>query len=162
MLERYRETYLEHREIPAFADAFERDLFNTFTCYVDHAAFFPGALEPHADDRGSFVEVLRLHGSGGQVSFSTTRPGITRGNHYHTRKYERFAVIRGRARIRLRRIGGNEVLTFDLDGDQPAFVDMPVWFTHNITNTGDDDLYTIFWISETYDASDPDTFAEPV
>jgi UDP-2-acetamido-2,6-beta-L-arabino-hexul-4-ose reductase len=105
--------------------------------------------------------VIKL-GSGGQVSFSTTRPGITRGNHFHTRKIERFAVISGQAVIRLRRIGTGDVYTFSLKGDEPSFVDMPVWYTHNITNTGNDDLYTIFWINEFYNPDDSDTYFEEV
>ena len=108
------------------------------------------------------MEIARLESMGGQVSFSTTRPGITRGNHYHTRKIERFAVIKGQARIEMRRVGTDEKLSFDLDGETPAFVDMPVWYTHNITNVGKEDLYTIFWINELYDPADPDTFFEEV
>jgi UDP-2-acetamido-2,6-beta-L-arabino-hexul-4-ose reductase len=100
--------------------------------------------------------------SGGQVSFSTTVPGITRGNHFHTRKAERFAVIKGKARIELRRIGTDEVLSFELDGKQPSFVDMPIWYTHNITNICDEEVYTIFWISEFFDPDDPDTYFEKV
>ena len=107
------------------------------------------------------METVKLN-SGGQVSFSTTVPGITRGNHFHTRKAERFAVIKGKARIELRRIGTDKILSFDLDGNQPGFVDMPIWYTHNITNIGDEELYTIFWINEHYDANDPDTFFEKV
>jgi len=83
-------------------------------------------------------------------------------NHYHTRKAERFAVIKGKARIQLRRIGTNEVIDYYLDGEEPSFVDMPIWTTHNITNIGDDELLTLFWINEPYDASDPDTFFEEV
>ena len=109
-----------------------------------------------------FVETVKLDRIGGQVSFSTTRPGVTRGNHYHTRKIERFAVIRGKARIELRRVGTAEKLAFELDGEHPAFVDMPVWYTHNITNIGTDELYTIFWINEFYDSDDPDTYFERV
>jgi UDP-2-acetamido-2,6-beta-L-arabino-hexul-4-ose reductase len=107
------------------------------------------------------VETVRIS-SGGQVSFSTTVPGVTRGNHFHTRKAERFAVIKGKALIELRRIGTDEVLSFELDGDHPSFVDMPVWYTHNIKNTGTDELYTIFWINEHFDANDPDTYFEKV
>ena len=99
---------------------------------------------------------------GGQVSYSTTVPGITRGNHYHTRKIERFAVIRGKALIQLRKIGTNEVLDFYLDGENPAFVDMPIWFTHNIKNIGDEELFTMFWINETYNSKDADTYFENV
>ena len=100
--------------------------------------------------------------SGGQVSFSSTVPGITRGNHYHTRKAERFAVIKGKARIELRRIGTDKFFSFKLDGDQPSFVDMPIWYTHNITNIGEDELYTVFWINEHYNSEDGDTFYEEV
>jgi len=160
-LESFKKNYLEQGILPCLDDPFDRNLFNTFLTYIDHNNFFPFHLKLNTDDRGSFVETVRLH-SGGQVSFSTTKRGITRGNHFHTRKAERFAVIKGKARIELRRIGTDKVLTFDLDGNKPSFVDMPVWHTHNITNTGEDDLYTIFWINEHFDAKDPDTFFEKV
>ncbi len=161
LLNSYKSNYFEMGAIPCLDNAFNRNLFNTFLCYIDHAAFFPFILKLNTDNRGSFVETVKLS-SGGQVSFSTTVPGITRGNHYHTRKAERFAVIKGKARIELRKIGTSEILSFDLDGNQPSFVDMPIWYTHNITNTGHEELYTIFWISEHYNASDPDTFFETV
>ena len=119
--------------------------------------FFPVKLTQHNDDRGSFVEIVRL-GTGGQVSFSTTLPGVTRGNHFHTRKIERFAVIKGKALIELRQIGKDEVHRYFLDGNEPAFVDMPIWHTHNIKNIGDDVLFTIFWINEQFNSDDPDTF----
>ena len=144
-LTEFKENYFEKGIIPSLNDPFERNLWNTFLCYIDHSSFFPFNLKLNTDNRGSFVETVKLN-SGGQVSFSTTVPGITRGNHFHTRKAERFAVIKGKARIELRRIGTNKVLTFELDGRQPSFVDMPIWFTHNITNTGNEELYTIFWI----------------
>jgi UDP-2-acetamido-2,6-beta-L-arabino-hexul-4-ose reductase len=161
ILESFKTGYLEQGIFPDLTDAFTRNLFNTFVCYIDHEQFFPFPLKLNTDDRGSFVETVKLQ-SGGQVSFSTTKPGITRGNHYHTRKAERFAVIKGKARIELRRIGTDKVLSFDLDGSQPSFVDMPVWHTHNITNTGDEDVYTIFWISEFFDPDDTDTYYENV
>jgi UDP-2-acetamido-2,6-beta-L-arabino-hexul-4-ose reductase len=96
------------------------------------------------------------------VSFSTTAPGITRGNHFHTRKIERFAVIKGKARIQLRKIGTDKVLEFYLNGDAPSYVDMPIWYTHNIKNVGEEVLYTNFWINETYSLEDPDTYFEEV
>ena len=161
ILERFKRDYFVKGEVPSLDNPFERNLYNTFLCYIDHADFFPFKLKLNTDQRGSFVETVKLN-SGGQVSFSTTVPGITRGNHFHTRKAERFAVIKGRAIIELRRIGTSEVLSFELDGNHPSFVDMPVWFTHNIKNTGDEELYTIFWINEHFDATDPDTFFEKV
>jgi UDP-2-acetamido-2,6-beta-L-arabino-hexul-4-ose reductase len=157
----FKENYYEKGIIPDLDNNFDKNLFNTFICYIDHPTFFPFQYKLNTDDRGSFVETMKLN-SGGQVSFSTTKPGITRGNHYHTRKAERFAVIKGKAQIQLRRIGTDKVMTFELDGNQPSFVDMPIWHTHNITNTGTEDLYTIFWINEHYDANDPDTFFENV
>jgi UDP-2-acetamido-2,6-beta-L-arabino-hexul-4-ose reductase len=161
LLEGYKVNYFEKGIIPNLTNTFERNLFNTFLTYIDHKSFFPFMLKQNTDDRGSFVETVKLN-SGGQISFSTTKPGITRGNHYHTRKAERFAVIKGKARIELRRIGTDEILSFELNGENPSFVDMPVWYTHNITNLGDKDLYTIFWISEFFDANDPDTYFEKV
>ena len=161
LLETYKTNYFEKGEIPALDTPFHRNLYNTFLCYIDYSTFFPFKLKLNTDERGAFVETIKLS-SGGQVSFSTTVPGITRGNHFHTRKSERFAVIKGQARIELRRIGTDKVLSFDLDGKEPSFVDMPVWYTHNITNIGDKELYTIFWISEHFDATDPDTYFEKV
>jgi UDP-2-acetamido-2,6-beta-L-arabino-hexul-4-ose reductase len=100
--------------------------------------------------------------SQGQVSFSTTLPGISRGNHFHTRKIERFAVIKGKASIKLRKYGTDEVIEYILDGEEPAYVDMPIWFTHNITNIGDTELLTMFWINEVYEPNNPDTYYEQV
>ena len=161
LLEKYKSEYQDKGEIPAIKNTFELNLFNTFRCYMDIKNHFPVKFIQHIDPRGSFVEVIRL-GIGGQLSFSTTVPGITRGNHYHTRKIERFAVIKGKALIQLRRIGTNEVLDFYLDGAAPAYVDMPIWYTHNIKNIGDEVLYTNFWINEFYDPNDPDTYFENV
>ena len=161
LLENYKSSYYEKGIVPSLDDPFELNLFNTFLCYIDIKNHFPFRLKLNTDDRGSFIETVKLH-SGGQVSFSTTKPGITRGNHYHTRKAERFAVIKGKARIQLRKIGTDEVLDFYLDGESPSFVDMPIWYTHNIKNVGDEDVYTIFWINEHFNPEDPDTYFEEV
>jgi UDP-2-acetamido-2,6-beta-L-arabino-hexul-4-ose reductase len=161
LLQKYKNEYQDKGEIPTIATTFELNLFNTFRCYMNIKEHFPVKFVEHTDPRGSFVEVIRL-GVGGQVSFSTTVFGITRGNHYHTRKIERFAVIKGKALIQLRRIGTDEVLDFYLDGKEPAYVDMPIWYTHNIKNIGDEVLYTNFWINEFYDENDADTYFENV
>jgi UDP-2-acetamido-2,6-beta-L-arabino-hexul-4-ose reductase len=153
----FKKDYLDRGIIPAFSDSFDLNLFNTFRSFIDHASFFPSKYQMHTDDRGSFVELIKLC-SGGQVSFSTTVPGITRGNHFHTRKIERFSVIQGEAKIELRRIDTDEVLSFTLSGEQPAYVDMPVWYTHNISNIGKTELLTVFWINEFYDPKDSDTY----
>ena len=161
LLQGYKSGYQDKGEIPAIHNNFELNLFNTFRCYMNISEHFPVKFTQHIDQRGSFVEVIRL-GVGGQVSFSTTLPGITRGNHYHTRKIERFAVIKGKALIQLRQIGTADVLDFYLDGEEPAYVDMPIWYTHNIKNIGEEVLYTNFWINEFYNSNDPDTFFEHV
>lgn len=161
LLLKYKEEYQEKGEIPILNNSYEHQLFNTFRCYMDIKNHFPQKFTQHIDARGAFVEIVRL-GIGGQVSFSTTVPGITRGNHYHTRKIERFAVIKGKALIQLRRIGTNEVYDFYLDGEEPAYVDMPIWYTHNIKNIGDEVLYTNFWINEPFDPNNPDTYFETV
>jgi len=161
LLQSFKDQYFDNGILPDLKDPFESNLFNTFVCYLDHSKYFPFKLKKNVDERGSFVETVKLK-SGGQVSFSTTKPGITRGNHFHTHKAERFAVIKGKARIQLRRIGTDDILNFELDGNEPSYVDMPIWHTHNITNIGDEELYTIFWISEFYDPGDPDTYFEKV
>ena len=161
ILQSFKSSYFENGVIPELNDQFEINLFNTFRCYINIQEIYPGHLKKNVDDRGSFVETIKTS-LGGQFSFSTTKPGITRGNHFHTRKIERFAVIKGKARIQLRRIGTDEIMDFFLDGNEPSYVDMPVWYTHNITNTGDDELYTLFWINEFYNPDDPDTYFEEV
>ncbi len=160
ILNNFRDQYLGKSVFPELSDPFKLALFNTFRCYVpkDH---YPVPLEEHSDERGSFCEVVRSFSSG-QFSISTTRPGITRGNHFHLRKAERFAVTHGKAIIRLRRIGTPEVTEYFLSGETPSFVDIPVWHTHNISNAGDDLLSTLFWVNEHYDPDDPDTFFEQV
>ncbi|WP_312286127.1 polysaccharide biosynthesis C-terminal domain-containing protein [Chryseobacterium gleum] len=156
-LNHYKQLYFENGEIPELKTKFDLNLFNTFRCYFDVKNHYPVKFTQHVDPRGAFVEVIRL-GIGGQCSFSTTVPGIARGNHFHTRKIERFAVIKGQALIQLRKIDTEEVLDFYLDGNEPAYVDMPIWYTHNIKNIGNEELYTIFWINEPFNPEDADTY----
>lgn len=157
----YKVKYFDNGEIPIINGSFEHNLFNTYRSYIEYKTHFPVKFTQHIDPRGAFVEVIRL-GIGGQCSFSTTVPGITRGNHYHTRKIERFAVIKGKALIQIRKIGDDEIIDFYLSGEEPAYVDMPIWYTHNIKNIGEEELYTIFWINEPFNPEDPDTYFETV
>jgi UDP-2-acetamido-2,6-beta-L-arabino-hexul-4-ose reductase len=153
----FRNEYLDLGQIPKLTNKFDLNLFNTFRSYIDHKSFFPFQLSKKQDERGVFVEVLKL-GVGGQVSFSTTKIGITRGNHFHTRKIERFSVVKGNAKIEMRQINETEKLTFFVDDSNPSFVDMPIWYTHNITNIGSEELITFFWINEFFDNNNPDTY----
>ena len=157
LLKDYKLQYFDNGQLPkVHLNSFELDLFNTFRSYISKD-YFPVKFAKHEDDRGVFVEIMRA-GSAGQSSYSTTKPGITRGNHYHTRKVERFAVISGKASIKLRKVNTDEIYEYILDGNEPAYVDMPIWFTHNITNIGDTALITLFWINEPYNSDDSDTY----
>lgn len=160
ILKKFKSEYQENGVVPNLSLSFEKDLFNTYTSFLPKN-YFPIKFTKHTDERGAFVEIMRA-GTPGQTSYSTTVPGITRGNHYHTRKVERFAVLSGKAVIKMRKINTEVVLEYHIDGKEPAYVDMPIWFTHNITNVGNTELLTIFWINEPYDAKDPDTYFEKV
>jgi UDP-2-acetamido-2,6-beta-L-arabino-hexul-4-ose reductase len=160
MLKGFREQYQVKGIFPDLRDRFELCLFNTFRSSIPKE-HFPVKYTKHADPRGVYVEAMKFC-SGGQAAFSTTVPGITRGNHFHIRKVERFAVIQGKASIKLRKYGTDEVIEYVLDGSKPGYVDMPIWYTHNITNIGDGELLTMFWINEFYDPADPDTYFEEV
>jgi UDP-2-acetamido-2,6-beta-L-arabino-hexul-4-ose reductase len=160
LLNKFRDFYYDSGMVPAIESDFERDLYNTFITYMDQADWQRN-LKLNSDDRGSFVEVFKLE-EGGQVSFSTTKPGITRGNHYHVRKNEKFCVVRGTASIKLRRIGTDKIIEYNVSGQQPTWVEMPIYHTHNITNTGQSELVTLFWINEHFNPDDPDTFFEKV
>ena len=162
VLTEYKETYFDNGIFPLLKNKFQLNLFNTFRSYIDTCNYFPRKLKLNTDERGSFIEVIKNEGTGGQTSFSTTKKNITRGNHFHTRKIERFIVISGNAEIKMRKINTNEILTFNVSGNEPSFIDMPVWYTHNIKNTGEGELLTLFWINELFDKENPDTFFENV
>ncbi len=148
-------------EIPDVASKFDRDLFNTYRSYT-FPAQTPVRLTRHADARGSFFEIIRSHGGSGQSSFSTTAPGVSRGDHFHRRKIERFTVLSGGATIALRRLFTEEVYEFNVRGDEPVAVDMPTMWSHKITNTGPDELYTSFWTNDIFNPEAPDTIEEAV
>ena len=118
---------------------------------------YPMQLTKHADQRGAFFEVVRAWGQG-QTSISTTVPGVIRGEHYHLDKVERFAVISGEATIRVRRLFTDEVVEFSVSGEEPVFIDMPPLCTHDITNTGEKELVTLFWSHDHFDPSNGDTY----
>ncbi|MCB0916895.1 MAG: capsule biosynthesis protein CapF, partial [Actinobacteria bacterium] len=138
-----------------------RDLFNTYRSYT-----FPENWPIHppvnGDQRGELFETVRAQGGEAQVFFSATRPGFTRGQHYHLHKVERFLVLRGTGEIRLRKLFSDEVVAFPVDGSRPAIVDMPTMWVHSITNTGSDELVTLFYADDIYDPNDPDTYPEEV
>jgi len=147
-------------EIPDLRDRFEVRLFNTYRSHL-----FPAntPLRParHADARGELVEAVRAH-TAGQAFYSSTRPGATRGDHFHLAKVERFLVLRGEGEIRLRRVLHDDVVRFRVSGREPAIVDMPTMWAHSITNVGDGELVTLFWSNDIFDPDRPDTYREVV
>lgn len=148
-------------EIPDIADPLRLALFNTYRSFT-----FPGHFPMHAtlrtDQRGRLFEGVRVHGGQSQVFCSTSLPGITRGEHFHLRKVERFLVLYGRAEIAMRRLFDDRIVRFTVTGDEPAIVDMPTMWAHSITNIGDSELMTLFWANELLDPANPDTCPEPV
>ena len=160
-LQRFHMTYVPSGDLPELADDLELDLFNSYRAAL-FPTHYPIAFTPRADQRGRLVETVRNHGAGGQTFVSTTVPGITRGEHYHLRKIERFVVLEGEAVIELRKMFTDEVLSFPVNGQAPAAIDMPTMWSHNITNTGDRLLTTLFWTDSLFDPDHPDTIPEPV
>lgn len=118
-------------------------------------------LEIKEDERGKLVEIFKFPGVG-QIYYSTTNPGFTRANHYHTRKIEKFCVIEGNALIRLRNRETNEMEDIEVSGEKPEVVEIPVNWTHSIKNIGDKEMKLLVFANEVFDPSDPDTFAENV
>jgi len=115
----------------------------------------------HEDERGGLIEVFKFPNDG-QIYFSTSHPNITRGNHYHNRKIEYFCVVKGEAVIRLRNRETNELIEFNVSGNNPKSIRIPVGHTHNISNTGKDEMFLLVWISEIFNPDDTDTFYEEV
>jgi UDP-2-acetamido-2,6-beta-L-arabino-hexul-4-ose reductase len=153
-------TYVVEGQFPDLSDHFTRCLFNTLRGAIAHSERHR-VVTKHEDDRGWLVETVKTN-SGGQCFVSTTKLGITRGNHFHLRKVERFMVLQGKAKIQLRKLFSDEVISYDLDGDAPSYVDIPTMHTHSITNVGENELITLFWSDEFYDPDTPDTTFEEV
>ena len=119
-------------------------------------------MNMNSDERGSFTELLKT-ASCGQFSVNVSKPGITKGQHWHNSKWELFIVVSGRALIEERRIGSDEVLSFEVSGEKIQAVQMLPGYTHSITNLSDtENLVTLMWANEIFDKNHPDTFAEKV
>ncbi len=161
IIQNYNEVYFENGEIPTLNTSFKKHLFNTFNSFIPLENHYPKSLDLKKDSRGDFSEVIRSNILG-QFSYSITQPGELRGNHFHTRKIERFVVIQGSALIEIRKIGLDKKITYNLNAGTPCYVDMPIWHTHNIKNVGETPLITLFWINEFYNEDDSDTFFEKV
>ena len=146
-------------EIPH--NSFAKKLYSTYLSYLPkEKVSFP--LKMNVDPRGSFTELLRTEKCG-QISINISKPGITKGQHWHHTKWEFFIVVAGRGLIQQRRIGSNEVLNFEVSGENIQAVHMLPGYTHNIINLSDtEDLVTVMWANECFDPGKPDTFFEVV
>ena len=151
----------EQNIFPNVTDSLHLNLFNCYRC-ATYPRQYPKPMLLNADERGVLYECAKsATGSGGQTFLSTTRPGVTRGDHFHLHKVERFLVVKGNA-IRKRKVLTDKVVEFPVSGDTPVAIDMVPLHTHSIENTGDGDLYTLFWTHELFDPYAPDTYADPV
>lgn len=148
--------------IPEIPDnSFSKKLYSTYLSYLPkEKVAFP--LKTNVDNRGSFTELIKTMNCG-QVSVNISRPGITKGQHWHNTKWEFFIVVKGHALIQERKIGTDEVIEFDVSGNNIQAVHMLPGYTHNIINLSDtEELVTIMWANERFDSNNPDTFLEKV
>ncbi len=141
--------------------SFKKKLYSMYLSYLpEEKISFP--LKMNEDDRGSFTELLKTKNSG-QFSVNISKPGITKGQHWHNTKWEFFMVVSGHGLIQERKIGSDEVLEFEVSGDEIRAVHMLPGYTHNIINlSNEQDLVTVMWANELFDADHPDTFFEKV
>lgn len=150
----------QNLKVPDFADGFEKKLYSTYLSFLDEDDF-AYELKGHTDNRGSFTEFIRTP-ERGQVSVNVSKPGITKGEHWHHTKNEKFLVVKGEGVIKFRKIGEEKVISYPVSGDVLTVVDIPCGYTHNITNVGSEDMVTVMWANEPFDPDNPDTFYEKV
>ncbi|WP_195947755.1 NAD-dependent epimerase/dehydratase family protein [Paraclostridium bifermentans] len=142
--------------IPDLSDGFNKALYSTYLTYLeeDDFSYF---LDKKEDNRGWLTELVKSE-QFGQMFVSKTHPGITRGNHWHHTKTEKFIVIQGQANIRFRKIDEDKVIEYIVDGEKPQVLDIPPGYTHSIENIGQDEVITLFWSNEMFNPEKPDTY----
>ncbi|WP_320128742.1 capsular polysaccharide biosynthesis protein CapF [uncultured Sphaerochaeta sp.] len=146
--------------VPNMGNSFEKVLYSTYLSYLPEDQFsYP--LKMNIDQRGSFTEIIRTEDRG-QFSVNISKPGITKGNHWHHTKNEKFVVVQGKALIQFRKIGTDAVIDYHVSGDKIEVVDIPTGYTHNIINEGNSDLVTFMWANEVFNQEKPDTYFEKV
>lgn len=152
-------SFKESREkcsVPDMSEGFAKKLYSTYLSYLPEDQF-SYELKMNVDQRGSFTEFIKTPDRG-QVSVNISKPGITKGNHWHHTKNEKFLVVNGKGVIRFRKIDSDEVLEYFVSGQRMEVVDIPTGYTHNIENLGDTDMVTVMWANEAYDPEKPDTY----
>lgn len=147
--------------VPTLSNAFEKALYSTFLSYFPKEKFiYP--VKMNIDSRGSYTELIRS-AHNGQFAVNISKPGITKGQHWHHTKNEKFIVVHGHGLIQLRKLGTDEIIEFEVCGDNIQVVEMIPGYTHNIINLSDtEDLVTVMWANECFDPSRPDTYFEEV
>lgn len=142
--------------VPNMEDEFTKKLYSTYLSYLPEEKFsYP--LKMNVDNRGSFTEFLKTSDRG-QVSINISKPGITKGNHWHHTKNEKFLVVSGEGIIKFRKIDSEEIIEYKVSGERLEVVDIPVGYTHNIINTGTSDMVTVMWVNEIFNPEKPDTY----
>ena len=155
----FKESRNNH-SVPKLDNPFAKALYSTYLSYLPNDKFsYP--LKMNVDNRGSFTEIIRTSDRG-QFSVNISKPGITKGNHWHHTKNEKFVVVSGKGLIQFRKIGTDEVIDYHVSGDKIEVVDIPTGYTHNIINEGEGDLVTFMWCNECFDPDNPDTYFEEV
>ena len=147
----------QNKSIPDMTgEGFIKKLYSTYLSYLPENEFsYP--LKMNIDERGSFTEFIRTQDRG-QISVNIVKPGVTKGNHWHHSKNEKFVAVSGKALIQFRRIDSEHVIEYHVSGDRLEVVDIPVGYTHNIINEGSADLVTIMWCNECFNPEKPDTY----
>ena len=137
-------------------DEFSKKLYSTYLSYLPEKEF-GYELKMNVDNRGSFTELFKTE-ERGQVSVNISKPGITKGNHWHNTKNEKFIVVSGKGVIRFRKPDSNDIIEYFVSGEKLEVIDIPVGYTHNIENLGDTDMVTIMWANEVFNPNKPDTY----
>ena len=141
-------------------DEFTKKLYSTYLSYLPENNF-SYQVKMNVDERGSFTELFKSIDRG-QVSINIAKPGITKGNHWHHTKNEKFVVVSGEGLIQFRKINEEKIIEYKVSGDKIEIVDIPTGYTHNIINIGNTDLVTVMWCNELFDKDNPDTYYEVV
>jgi UDP-2-acetamido-2,6-beta-L-arabino-hexul-4-ose reductase len=142
--------------IPNMEDSLTKKLYSTYLSFLPEDQFSYD-LKMNCDHRGSFTEFMRTP-ERGQVSVNVSKPGITKGNHWHHTKNEKFLVVSGEGLIRFRKIDSDEIIEYRVSGVRLQVVDIPTGYTHSIVNVGENDLVTVMWANECFDLEKPDTY----
>lgn len=154
LLKKFKNMRLDLK-VPSFKDDFEKKLYATYLSYLPIDGFVY-KIPSHTDERGAFTEIIRTD-ERGQFSVNIIKPGITKGNHYHHTKNERFVVVSGECETCFREINSNEIICYQTSGKEISVIDIPTGYTHSIKNIGKEDAVVFMWASEPFDVNNPDT-----